>query len=145
MIYRQVEKLEEIIESIVIGQEWDNDVRIVLFVVLKEGLELTDGLTRKIKDQVRAADIAARYGGDEFAIILPDTPRPAAEATAEKLSRAIATGRTNAGPMSENLPLSASFGVACCPDESRSVPEVLQRADGRGAAAKEEEVVGCLG
>ena len=40
--------------GIVIGQEWDNDVRIVLFVALKEGLELTDGLTRKIKDQVRA-------------------------------------------------------------------------------------------
>ena len=53
-IYRQVEKLPEVIESIVIGQEWDNDVRIVLFVALKEGLELTDGLTRKIKDQVRA-------------------------------------------------------------------------------------------
>ncbi len=53
-IYRQAEKLPEVIESIVIGQEWDNDVRIVLFVVLKEGLELTDGLSRKIKDQVRA-------------------------------------------------------------------------------------------
>ena len=53
-IYRQVEKLEEVIESIVIGQEWDNDVRIVLFVVLKEGLQMTDGVVRKIKDQVRA-------------------------------------------------------------------------------------------
>ncbi len=89
-----------------------------------------------IKDQVRASDIAARYGGDEFAIILPDTPRPAAEATAEKLSRAIATGRTNAGSMSENLPLSASFGVACCPDESRTVSELLQLADDRVYAAK---------
>ncbi len=53
-IYNQVEKLPEILESIVIGQEWENDVRIVLFVVLKETLELTDALTEKIKAQVRA-------------------------------------------------------------------------------------------
>ncbi len=52
-IYNQVEKLPEVLESIVIGQEWENDVRIVLFVVLKETLELTDALTEKIKAQVR--------------------------------------------------------------------------------------------
>jgi acetoacetyl-CoA synthetase len=51
-IYRQVEKLEEIQESIVIGQEWDNDVRVVLFVVLKDG-NLDDDLIQKIRTQVR--------------------------------------------------------------------------------------------
>ena len=89
-----------------------------------------------IRDQVRAADIPARYGGDEFAIILPDTPRAAAEATAQKLARAIATGQTNAGSMSESLPLSASYGVACCPDEARTVSELLQAADEGVYAAK---------
>ena len=89
-----------------------------------------------ISEQVRGADIAARYGGDEFAIILPDTPRAAAEATADKLSRAIATGHTNAGPLSESLPLSASCGVACCPDEARTVSDLLQLADDRVYAAK---------
>ena len=82
-----------------------------------------------IKDQVRASDIPARYGGDEFAIILPDTPRAAAEATAEKLARAIATGRTSTGSVGESLPLSASHGVACCPDDARSISELLQQAD----------------
>ena len=89
-----------------------------------------------IKDQVRSSDIAARYGGDEFAIILPDTTRASAEATAQKLARAIATGRTSAPSLSENLPLSASYGVACCPDDARSVSELLQQADDHVYAAE---------
>ena len=53
-IYRQVEMLNEVTESIVIGQEWDGDVRVVLFVTLRQGLELTDALIHEIKQQVRA-------------------------------------------------------------------------------------------
>ncbi len=53
-IYRQVEKLEEVLESIVIGQDWKGDVRVVLFVKLKEGLKLDEALVTKIRQQVRA-------------------------------------------------------------------------------------------
>ena len=53
-IYRQVEKLPEVLESIVIGQDFDNDVRVVLFVKLKEGLTLDDALAKRIKEQIRA-------------------------------------------------------------------------------------------
>ena len=52
-IYRQVEQLDEVVESIVIGQDWDGDVRVVLFVVLREGASLDDDLRDRIKDKIR--------------------------------------------------------------------------------------------
>ena len=53
-IYRQVEPLEEIVEALVIGQDWQGDVRVVLFVKLKEGLALDAALVAKIKQQIRS-------------------------------------------------------------------------------------------
>ncbi|HYQ92997.1 MAG TPA: acetoacetate--CoA ligase, partial [Candidatus Competibacteraceae bacterium] len=52
-IYRQVEQLPEVVESLVIGQDWDNDVRVVLFVRLREELKLDDSLIQRIKEQIR--------------------------------------------------------------------------------------------
>ena len=52
-IYRQVEKLDEVVESLAIGQDWNNDVRVVLFVRLRDNLTLDDALTNKIKLQIR--------------------------------------------------------------------------------------------
>ncbi len=52
-IYRQVEKLEAILESIVVGQAWDNDVRVVLFVKLREGVVLDDDLEKRIRQVIR--------------------------------------------------------------------------------------------
>jgi acetoacetyl-CoA synthetase len=52
-IYRQVEQLEEVVESLVIGQDWEGDVRVVLFVKLREGAVLSDELINKIKRRVR--------------------------------------------------------------------------------------------
>ena len=52
-IYRQVERIPKIVESIAVGQDWQGDVRIVLFVVLKEGETLTESLQSKIKLSVR--------------------------------------------------------------------------------------------
>jgi acetoacetyl-CoA synthetase len=53
-IYRQVEQLDEVAESLVIGQDWQGDVRVVLFVRLREGLQLDDALVAKIKSRIRA-------------------------------------------------------------------------------------------
>ena len=52
-IYRQVEQLDEILESLVIGQRWDGDERIVLFVKLREGQTLTDDIKDRIRRRIR--------------------------------------------------------------------------------------------
>jgi acetoacetyl-CoA synthetase len=52
-IYRQVESIPEIDDSLVVGQEWKDDVRVVLFVKMAEGKELTDELQKKIKTTLR--------------------------------------------------------------------------------------------
>lgn len=53
-IYRQVEKVEEVLESIAVGQQWQNDTRIVLFVRLREGVTLDDELIQKISLTIRS-------------------------------------------------------------------------------------------
>jgi acetoacetyl-CoA synthetase len=56
-IYRQVEQLDEVVESLVVGQDWppghSGDVRVVLFVRLREGLKLDDALIARIKQRIR--------------------------------------------------------------------------------------------
>jgi len=52
-IYRQVEQFDEVVEAIVIGQDWDHDTRVVLFVVLRPGLTLDDDLIDRIRKRIR--------------------------------------------------------------------------------------------
>ena len=52
-IYRQVEKIDDVLESLVIGQIWKNDTRLILFVVLKENIILDSNLIKTIKNQLR--------------------------------------------------------------------------------------------
>jgi acetoacetyl-CoA synthetase len=52
-IYRQVEQFDEVVEGIVIGQEWDNDTRVILFVIMRDGITLDDDLTDRIRRRVR--------------------------------------------------------------------------------------------
>ncbi|MGB0935318.1 MAG: acetoacetate--CoA ligase [Alphaproteobacteria bacterium] len=53
-IYRQVEQIEDVLESIVVGQDWDGDVRVVLFVKLREDLALSEDLQKHIVMKVRS-------------------------------------------------------------------------------------------
>ena len=52
-IYRQVEALDEVVESLVIGQDWAGDVRVVLFVRLRDGITLDQALADKIRRHIR--------------------------------------------------------------------------------------------
>jgi acetoacetyl-CoA synthetase len=53
-IYSAVEGLEEVVEALAVGQDWQDDVRVVLFVRLKAGCELDEPLRKKIRDTIRA-------------------------------------------------------------------------------------------
>jgi acetoacetyl-CoA synthetase len=52
-IYRQVETIPEILDSLVVGQDWENDVRVVLFVKLRDGQRLDNHLLKRIRDTIR--------------------------------------------------------------------------------------------
>nr|BFD42734.1 acetoacetate--CoA ligase [Pseudomonas sp. FFPRI_1] len=53
-IYRQVEKLEQVVESLAVGQSWEHDVRVVLFVRLQPGVQLDEALQERIRQVIRA-------------------------------------------------------------------------------------------
>lgn len=76
-IYRQVEQLPEVVESLVIGQEWPpgkyDDVRVVLFVRLAEGVALDEALIKRIKEQIRANTTPRHVPAKVVAV--PDIPR----------------------------------------------------------------------
>jgi acetoacetyl-CoA synthetase len=90
-IYRQVEKLDEVVESIVIGQDWEKDVRVVLFVRLREGVKLDDALVRKIKQTIRENTTPRHVP----AVILqvPDIPRTKSNKIVELAVRAVVHGQ----------------------------------------------------
>ena len=90
-IYRQVEKLEEIQESIVIGQEWDHDVRVVLFVVLRDGNVLDEVLEQKIRQQIRS-NCTPRHVPAKI-IAVQDIPRTKSGKITELAVRDVVHGR----------------------------------------------------
>jgi len=90
-IYRQVERLDEIVESLVVGQDWDNDVRIVLFVRLREGLTLDETLTAKIRRQIRE-NASPRHVPAKI-VQVADIPRTLSGKIVELAVREIVHGR----------------------------------------------------
>ncbi|RAP58631.1 acetoacetate--CoA ligase [Oleiagrimonas sp. MCCC 1A03011] len=53
-IYRQVEQIDEVLDCVAVGQKWEDDERVILFVRLREGLALDDELRQRIRKQIRA-------------------------------------------------------------------------------------------
>lgn len=71
-IYRQMEMIDEIEDSIVVGQDWQNDVRVILFVKMAEGHQLTDELKKHIKKVIRT-EASPRHVPAKI-IEVPDIP-----------------------------------------------------------------------
>ena len=90
-IYRQVEKLDEILESIAIGQDWENDVRVVLFVRLRPGLALDAALERRIREVIRSNTTPRHVPARIVAV--PDIPRTISGKIVELAVRDIVHGR----------------------------------------------------
>ncbi len=91
-IYAQVERIPEVVEALAIGQDWDNDVRVVLFVRLAKGAALDDTLAKTIKQQIRVGasprHVPARI------IAVADIPRTKSGKITELAVRDIVHGRT---------------------------------------------------
>ena len=90
-IYRQVEQLQEVMESLVIGQDWEGDVRVVLFVKLQEGLALDDDLAARIKKRIRD-NTTPRHVPDKI-LQVSDIPRTKSGKIVELAVREVVHGR----------------------------------------------------
>jgi acetoacetyl-CoA synthetase len=90
-IYAQVEQISEVLEALAIGQDWDNDVRIVLFVRLKEGAaldrELTDRIRAKIRQGASPRHVPAKI------VAIADIPRTKSGKITELAVRDVVHGR----------------------------------------------------
>lgn len=84
-------------------------------------------LAEKLKDLVRLEDIVARYGGDEFCVVLPDADAKEAKEVANRLCRA-----------THDIKLSISIGYATFPDDASSVEELIKAADQALLEAKQQ-------
>jgi len=90
-IYRQVEKLDEVLESLCVGQDWDGDVRVVLFVRLRDGVVLDDDLVQRIRGTIRANATPRHVPAKVLAV--PDLPRTVSGKITELAVRDVIHGR----------------------------------------------------
>lgn len=93
------------------------------------GDEVLRDFAHRVRSTVRGADLACRFGGEEFVVVMPDTPADAAAAIAERL-RSIVEDRSFVLPNSDTrLSITASLGIATLNPEGDTAEALLKRAD----------------
>jgi diguanylate cyclase (GGDEF)-like protein len=100
------------------------------------GNRLLRQLTRTIQAELRYTDVLARYGGDEFIVLLPETPPKGAIEVAERIRDAVVGAPLEVD--SRRIVCSVSIGVACHPDDGNTMDAIVARADRAMYRAKQE-------
>jgi diguanylate cyclase (GGDEF)-like protein len=100
------------------------------------GSRLLRQIANAVQSELRATDVPARYGGDEFIVLLPETPPKGAMDVAERIRNAIASR-----PLAingQNVAATVSVGIACYPEDGRTLDALATRADRALYQAKQE-------
>ena len=91
-IYRQVESFDEVVESVCVGQDWGDDTRVILFVILREGEALNEALAHRIRQKIRDETTPRHVPAQILAVT--DIPRTRSGKIAELAVRDVMNGKT---------------------------------------------------
>jgi diguanylate cyclase (GGDEF)-like protein len=100
------------------------------------GSKLLRQVANAVQAELRATDVPARYGGDEFIVLLPETPPKGALDVAERIRNAI--GARSLALDGQRITATVSIGIACYPEDGRSLDALAARADRALYQAKQE-------
>jgi len=100
------------------------------------GNRLLQHLVRCIREQLRGSDVRARFGGDEFILLLPETNNKGALEMSERIRKAVELSRFNVREGDTNV--TASLGVASYPEDGGNLDVILEKADKAMYRAKQK-------
>lgn len=100
------------------------------------GSRLLRQVANAVQAELRSTDVPARYGGDEFIVLLPETPPKGALDVAERIRNAIASRPLAVN--GEHISATVSVGIACYPEDGRTLDALAARADRALYLAKQE-------
>jgi two-component system, cell cycle response regulator len=93
------------------------------------GDEVLRDFALRIKRSIRGIDLACRYGGEEFVIVMPETDMAVAAMVAERLRRRIAAEPFSIAQGAERIPVTISIGIAALRGKEDTAASLLKRAD----------------
>ncbi len=93
------------------------------------GDEILKGLVEELMTNARDSDVVSRYGGEEFAIIFPDTPAGSAKDAADRLRSLVERREFRPAQLGRVLRINVSIGVAVYPRDGETSADLISRAD----------------